>query len=472
MGKSWMKANITTKTFKDRVKSFIDFARVGAIRGEISCPCNKCGHDEWFLVDVVHQHILQHDDIRGLVQDALGVNSLNSKSEEYSESRLEGDIRDIEVDIEEEDIMKESEEEDIVEESEEVSKEDIGERPRVAANSQQRNPDGKLRHPADGLAWKAFDARYPKFASDPRSVRLGLASDGFNPFRKAPGDDIDIYLILLIKELKLLWNGVDAYYAFSKEQFKLRASPLHRRWLEPNHNYRSQMDRFDGTIETEGSVSVLTGYDILKQLRDDKCSAFGDKDDLIEENIDGEQRLLKKRNIFFDLPYWEYNLLRHSLDVMHIEKNIFDNLLGTLMNWDGKSKDNENSRKDLKEIPPFHSSLHPSSSSSNFTLSQSFRFEPLLSQRVVHEFPSSSQQPSIQNTFKLEDDENEEKVSDVEIIGQHGNILRTEKMTIKDVYKLNEGEKILVHVNCHTPKLGLEGIRVRRRDVIAYITQD
>ncbi|GJX26679.1 uncharacterized protein Tco_0232975 [Tanacetum coccineum] len=43
--------------------------------------------------------------------------------------------------------------------------------------------DGKLRHPTDGLAWKAFDARYPKFAFDPRSVRLGLASDGFNRFR-------------------------------------------------------------------------------------------------------------------------------------------------------------------------------------------------------------------------------------------------------------------------------------------------
>ena len=35
---------------------------------------------------------------------------------------------------------------------------------------------------------------------------------------------------------------------------------------------------------------------------------------------------------------------------MHIEKHICDNLLGTLMNWEGKSKDNENSRKDLKEM--------------------------------------------------------------------------------------------------------------------------
>ena len=42
--------------------------------------------------------------------------------------------------------------------------------------------DEKLRHPADGLAWKEFDNRYKGFASDPRSVRLGLTSDGLNPF--------------------------------------------------------------------------------------------------------------------------------------------------------------------------------------------------------------------------------------------------------------------------------------------------
>jgi hypothetical protein len=42
--------------------------------------------------------------------------------------------------------------------------------------------DGVLRHAADGEAWKAFHSRYPNFASDPRNVRLGLASDGLNPF--------------------------------------------------------------------------------------------------------------------------------------------------------------------------------------------------------------------------------------------------------------------------------------------------
>jgi len=44
------------------------------------------------------------------------------------------------------------------------------------------NPDNLLRHPRDSKAWKEFDLRYPNFASDPRNVRLALATDGFNPF--------------------------------------------------------------------------------------------------------------------------------------------------------------------------------------------------------------------------------------------------------------------------------------------------
>ena len=328
-----------------------------------------------------------------------------------------------------------------------------------------RTKDGKLRHPADGLAWKAFNDRHEQFASDPRSVRLGLASDGCNPFRtmntshstwpvllipynlppwicmkqqsfilsaiiegeKGPGNDIDVYLQPLIKELNLLWKGVDAYDAFSKERFKLRASLLwtvndfpayanlsgwstkgrvacptcvksthsmwlkhgkkfcymgHRRWLEENHPYRFQRDKFDGTIEEDGPPTIMSGSDVLKQLggsrfqygkssklnkkrtRDDVgcstssplhvtndvSSAFDDIESFIEEDIDGDNQVWKKRSIFFDLPYWEFNLIRHNLDVMHIEKNVCDNVIGTLLNLDGKTKDNENARKDLMEM--------------------------------------------------------------------------------------------------------------------------
>jgi hypothetical protein len=38
-----------------------------------------------------------------------------------------------------------------------------------------------------------------------------------------------------------------------------------------------------------------------------------------------------RRRVFFELPYWSSLLIRHNLDVMHIEKNICMSILGTLL---------------------------------------------------------------------------------------------------------------------------------------------
>ena len=54
-----------------------------------------------------------------------------------------------------------------------------------------------------------------------------------------------------------------------------------------------------------------------------------------------------KRSIFWELPYWKTNILRHNLDVMHIEKNVFDNIFNTVMDVKGKTKDNIKSRFDV-----------------------------------------------------------------------------------------------------------------------------
>lgn len=43
-------------------------------------------------------------------------------------------------------------------------------------------PEGVLTHPSDGEAWKHLDRSDPPFAADARNVRLGLSTDGFNPF--------------------------------------------------------------------------------------------------------------------------------------------------------------------------------------------------------------------------------------------------------------------------------------------------
>uniref|UniRef100_A0A803QII9 Uncharacterized protein n=1 Tax=Cannabis sativa TaxID=3483 RepID=A0A803QII9_CANSA len=42
--------------------------------------------------------------------------------------------------------------------------------------------------------------------------------------------------------------------------------------------------------------------------------------------------------------------LGHNLDVMHIEKNVYDSVLGTLLSIDGKSKDTEKVRLDLADM--------------------------------------------------------------------------------------------------------------------------
>ena len=57
-----------------------------------------------------------------------------------------------------------------------------------------------------------------------------------------------------------------------------------------------------------------------------------------------------KRSIFWDLPYWSKLLIRHNLDVMHIEKNVFDNVFNTVLNVPGRTNDTTKSRQELQDI--------------------------------------------------------------------------------------------------------------------------
>lgn len=43
--------------------------------------------------------------------------------------------------------------------------------------------DSCMRQSADAPIWKSFYHQYPNFAMDPRNIRLGLAYDGFHPFK-------------------------------------------------------------------------------------------------------------------------------------------------------------------------------------------------------------------------------------------------------------------------------------------------
>lgn len=50
--------------------------------------------------------------------------------------------------------------------------------------------------------------------------------------------------------------------------------------------------------------------------------------------------------------------MRHNLDVMHVEKNVCDSIVSTLLDIKGKSKDGLNSRMDLQEMS-IRQELHP-----------------------------------------------------------------------------------------------------------------
>ncbi|XP_020873405.1 uncharacterized protein LOC110226357 [Arabidopsis lyrata subsp. lyrata] len=128
-----------------------------------------------------------------------------------------------------------------------------------------KSSDGKLRHPVDSVTWDQMNAKYPSFAAEERNLRLGLSTDGFNPFNmkntryscwpvllvnynlppdlcmkkenimltllipgpQQPGNSIDVYLEPLIEDLCHLWdNGELTYDAFSKSTFTLKAMLL------------------------------------------------------------------------------------------------------------------------------------------------------------------------------------------------------------------------------------------------------
>jgi hypothetical protein len=65
----------------------------------------------------------------------------------------------------------------------------------------------------------------------------------------------------------------------------------------------------------------------------------------------------KKKLIFWELPYWKDLEVRHLIDVMHLTKNIYVNLLG-FMGVFGKPKDTLEAREDLKRMKE-RDNLHP-----------------------------------------------------------------------------------------------------------------
>ena len=82
----------------------------------------------------------------------------------------------------------------------------------------------------------------------------------------------------------------------------------------------------------------------LEDLKRAKEAAKRKRDEVVEDN----PCMWHKRSVFFRLKYWKDLLVQHNLDVMHIEKNVFDNVVNTLLDVKNKTKDNLASRLDMQ----------------------------------------------------------------------------------------------------------------------------
>ena len=75
------------------------------------------------------------------------------------------------------------------------------------------------------------------------------------------------------------------------------------------------------------------------------------------QSDDGRAPMWKKKSIFWELPYWEVLDVRHKIDVMHLTKNLWVNLLGLLGVY-GKPKDTLEAQQDLQRMKQ-RAALHP-----------------------------------------------------------------------------------------------------------------
>jgi hypothetical protein len=215
------------------------------------------------------------------------------------------------------------------------------------------------------------------------------------PGPKSPGDRIHVFLEPLLDDLKELFlTGLYTYDASRDESFTMRGAVLmtisdlpglgmlashmvhgkfacppcgenvwtkqlkngrkscfmgNRQYIDLDHSYRLDADSFDGTIELRTKPKTYYDRPIL-----DEIITLGDFKN---------SKTYKSVSSLFKLPYWDDNILRYNLDVMHIEKNVFDNCYGTISNLDGRTKDNLQARLDLVEMnirPDLHPQEKPS----------------------------------------------------------------------------------------------------------------
>ncbi|XP_062100095.1 uncharacterized protein LOC133805968 [Humulus lupulus] len=226
----------------------------------------------------------------------------------------------------------------------------------------------------------------PRFIRLFRNAELAKSLSWHANERVKDGNDIDVYLAPLIDDLKTLWNeGVRVYDAYKQEEFTLRAALLwtinnfpaygnlsdfsvkgykacpiceeetcsqylkhsrkvcymgHRKFLKSNHILRTWKKAFNGEQEFGEAPRPLSGSQVLEKMskiifkmEKSKVSIVKKRKGRVKAKVVEEPKsCYKKKSIFFELEYWKLLLVRHNLDVMHVEKNVVNDLRNPLNN--------------------------------------------------------------------------------------------------------------------------------------------
>ena len=123
---------------------------------------------------------------------------------------------------------------------------------------------------------------------------------------------------------------------------------FHHRFLPLNHRYRkNKKDFFIGKVEKDVASQCLSDEELHHIVSEYDDIVFGLQLGKQKFPGFGLTHNWVKRSIFWELPYWKTNLLRHNFDIMHIKKNMFENIFNTVMDVKGKTKDNIKARLDI-----------------------------------------------------------------------------------------------------------------------------
>jgi hypothetical protein len=118
---------------------------------------------------------------------------------------------------------------------------------------------------------------------------------------------------------------------------------------------------FDNTVKKDSAPKWYTGkllFEMVKNIQVifEKGTVKGQKR---KKNPISTDMPFKKQLIFFTyLSYWKDVKTCQIIDLMHVTKNVFDNIIGTLLDMPRKMKDRLKSRDDLVQFG-LRRELHP-----------------------------------------------------------------------------------------------------------------